>query len=57
MTAIEVMVLKLLKRNGVELKGDVVLTATADEEQGGLFGADYLLRNYPEKIFCALRFE
>jgi acetylornithine deacetylase/succinyl-diaminopimelate desuccinylase-like protein len=52
MTAIEVMVLKLLKRNEVELKGDVVLAATADEEQGGLSGADYLLRNYPEKIFA-----
>jgi acetylornithine deacetylase/succinyl-diaminopimelate desuccinylase-like protein len=52
MTAIEVMVMKLLKRNGVKLKGDVVLAATADEEQGGLSGADYLLRNYPEKIFA-----
>jgi len=52
MTAIEVMVMKLLKRNGVKLKGDVVLAATADEEQGGLSGADYLLRNYPEKIYA-----
>jgi acetylornithine deacetylase/succinyl-diaminopimelate desuccinylase-like protein len=52
MTAIEVMVMKLLKRNGVKLKGDVILAATADEEQGGLSGADYLLRNYPEKIFA-----
>jgi acetylornithine deacetylase/succinyl-diaminopimelate desuccinylase-like protein len=52
MTAIEIMVLKLLKRNGVKLKGDVVLAATADEEQGRLSGADYLLRNYPEKIFA-----
>jgi acetylornithine deacetylase/succinyl-diaminopimelate desuccinylase-like protein len=52
MTAIEVMVLKLLKRNGVALKGDVILAATADEEQGGLSGADYLLRNYPEKIYA-----
>ena len=51
MVAIEVLVLKLLKRNGVKLKGDVVLAATADEEQGGLLGADYLLRNYPEKVF------
>ena len=50
MTAIEVMVMKLLKRNCVKLKGDVILAATADEEQGGLSGADYLLRNYPEKI-------
>jgi acetylornithine deacetylase/succinyl-diaminopimelate desuccinylase-like protein len=52
MTAVEVMAMKLLKRNGVELKGDVVLAATADEEHGGLSGADYLLRNYPEKIFA-----
>jgi acetylornithine deacetylase/succinyl-diaminopimelate desuccinylase-like protein len=35
MTAIEVMVLKLLKREDVKLKGDVVLAATADEEKGG----------------------
>jgi acetylornithine deacetylase/succinyl-diaminopimelate desuccinylase-like protein len=52
MTAIEVMVMKLLKRNGVKLKGDVILAATADEEQGGLSGADYLLRNYTDKIFA-----
>jgi acetylornithine deacetylase/succinyl-diaminopimelate desuccinylase-like protein len=52
MTAVEVMVMKLLKRNGVKLKGDVILAATADEEKGGLAGADYLLRNYPEKIFA-----
>jgi len=52
MTAIEVMVMKLLKRNNVKLKGDVILAATADEEQGGLSGADYLLRNYPEKIYA-----
>jgi acetylornithine deacetylase/succinyl-diaminopimelate desuccinylase-like protein len=52
MTAVEVMVMKLLKRNGVKLKGDVILAATADEEKGGLAGADYLLHNYPEKIFA-----
>ena len=52
MTAIELMVLKLFKRNNVKLKGNVLLAATADEEQGGLSGAGYLLRNYPEKI-CA----
>jgi acetylornithine deacetylase/succinyl-diaminopimelate desuccinylase-like protein len=52
MVAIEVLVLKLLKRNGVKLKGDVVFAATADEEQGGLSGADYLLRNFPEKVFA-----
>ena len=52
MTAVEVMVMKLLKRNNVKLKGDVLLAATADEEQGGLSGAGYLLRSYPEKM-CA----
>ena len=52
MTAIEAMVLKLLKRNSVKLKGDVIFAATADEEQGGLSGAAYLLRNYREKIFA-----
>jgi acetylornithine deacetylase/succinyl-diaminopimelate desuccinylase-like protein len=52
MTAMEVMVLKLLKRNNAKLKGDVILAATADEERGGLSGVDYLLRNYPEKIFA-----
>jgi len=52
MTAIEVMALKLLKRNGVKLKGDVILAATADEEMGGIGGADFLLRNHREKIFA-----
>lgn len=52
MTAIEVMVLKLLKRENVKLKGDVVLAATADEEKGGLDGVGYLLRNYKEKIYA-----
>ena len=33
MTAIEMIVLKLLKKNNVALKGDVVLAATADEEK------------------------
>lgn len=52
MTAIEIMVLKLLKKNNVKLKGDVVLAATADEEQGGEEGAGYLLRKCKEKVWC-----
>jgi acetylornithine deacetylase/succinyl-diaminopimelate desuccinylase-like protein len=52
MIAIEAMALKLLKRNDVKLRGDVIFAATADEEQGGLLGADYLLRNHSEKIFA-----
>ena len=52
MTAIEIMVIKLLKKNNVKLKGDVVLAATADEEQGGEEGAGYLLRHHREKVWC-----
>ncbi len=52
MTAIELMVLILLKRNKVKLKGDVLLAATADEEQGGMSGTGYLLRNHPRKILA-----
>ena len=50
MTAIEVMVLKLLKRNGVKLKGDVILAATADEEKGGEAGAGWLVRKHLDKV-------
>lgn len=50
MTAMEVMVMKLLKRNKMKLRGDVILAATADEEKGGEAGAGWLVRNHPEKI-------
>jgi acetylornithine deacetylase/succinyl-diaminopimelate desuccinylase-like protein len=50
MTAMETMVMKLLKRNNVKLKGDVILAATADEEKGGEAGAGWLVRNHPEKV-------
>jgi acetylornithine deacetylase/succinyl-diaminopimelate desuccinylase-like protein len=52
MTAIEVMTLLLLKRNSVPLKGDVILAATADEETGGVWGAEFLLQKFPEKVFA-----
>jgi acetylornithine deacetylase/succinyl-diaminopimelate desuccinylase-like protein len=52
MTAIEIMITKLLKRNNIELKGDIVLAATADEEKGGEDGTGYLVRNYREKVWC-----
>jgi acetylornithine deacetylase/succinyl-diaminopimelate desuccinylase-like protein len=50
MTAMEVMVMKLLKRNNVKPRGDVILAATADEEKGGNAGAGWLVNNYSEKI-------
>jgi len=52
MTAIEITTLTLLKQNNIPLKGDLVLAATADEEQGGETGAGYLLRNHKNKIWC-----
>jgi acetylornithine deacetylase/succinyl-diaminopimelate desuccinylase-like protein len=52
MTAVEVFTLKLLKKNKIPLKGDVVLAATADEEKGGEEGAGYMLRNHKEKFWC-----
>lgn len=50
MTAMEVMVMKLLKRNNVKLKGDVILAATADEEKGGEAGAGWLVHNQLENV-------
>lgn len=50
MTAMEVMAVKLLKRNNVKLKGDLILAATADEEKGGEEGVGWLVRNHPEKV-------
>jgi acetylornithine deacetylase/succinyl-diaminopimelate desuccinylase-like protein len=50
MTAVEVMALKLLKRNNIELKGDVILAATADEEKGGEAGAGWLVQNHPDEV-------
>lgn len=52
MTAVEVMALKLLKRNGAKLKGDVLLAATADEEKGGEAGAGWLVRNHPDRVYA-----
>lgn len=50
MTAMEIMVMKLLKRNNITPKGDIMLAATADEEKGGTAGACWLVRNHLEKI-------
>lgn len=32
------------------LKGELIIAATADEEKGGRLGADYLAQNFPDKI-------
>jgi acetylornithine deacetylase/succinyl-diaminopimelate desuccinylase-like protein len=52
MTAIEVMTLKLLKRNGVKPKGDILLAAMADEEKGGFDGVGWLLEHHKDKFMA-----
>jgi len=52
MTAIEIMTLKLLKRNDIKIKGDVLLAATADEENGGSQGVCWLLKHHREKVMA-----
>jgi acetylornithine deacetylase/succinyl-diaminopimelate desuccinylase-like protein len=52
MTAVELMALKMLKRDNVKLRGDVVLAATADEEQGGMAGAGWLLEHFPDEVLA-----
>lgn len=50
LVAIEALVMKLLARNEVKLKGDVIFAATADEEMGGGAGVGWLVENCLEKI-------
>ncbi len=51
MVAAELMVMALLKREGVALNRDVIFAATADEEAGkGAHGPGWLLDNHPEQI-------
>ncbi len=50
MVAMELMVLLLLKRQGVRLKRDVIFMASADEEAGGRMGAGWMAMTYPDLI-------
>jgi len=50
LVAIETMIMKLLVRNKVKLKGDVIFAATADEEMGGGAGVGWFVENCTEKI-------
>ncbi|MBI4596001.1 MAG: M20/M25/M40 family metallo-hydrolase [Candidatus Tectomicrobia bacterium] len=47
LVAAQVMALILLKRTGVELKGDLTLIASADEESGGKYGLEWLSKHEP----------
>ncbi|HEY8686541.1 MAG TPA: M20/M25/M40 family metallo-hydrolase, partial [Chloroflexota bacterium] len=50
MVAHELMVMLLLKRQGVPLKRDVIFAATADEEAGGDAGIGFLVDQHPDLI-------
>jgi acetylornithine deacetylase/succinyl-diaminopimelate desuccinylase-like protein len=50
MVAMEMTTLLQLKREGANLKRDVIFMANADEETGGLMGAGFMVQNHPDLI-------
>ncbi len=50
MTAIEFSVFTLFKRMGVDFAGELIFAATADEEQGSQYGAEWLAKTHPEQL-------
>jgi len=50
LVACETMATILLKRAGVPLRGDLILTAGADEETGGKYGYGWMAQNMPQAI-------
>ena len=46
----QLMAVRILKRNGIELEDGLILAAGADEEHGGRYGFGWLADNYPEKL-------
>ena len=46
----QLMAVRLLKRNGIELEDSLILAAGADEEHGGRYGFGWLADNHPEKL-------
>ncbi len=52
LTAVQIVTLLTLKREGIKLKRDVILAATADEEMGGEKGIGWLLDKHPELLKC-----
>lgn len=53
MLAVEAMTLALLKRQGIPLRRDIILLATAGEESGGSVGAGWMLERYRDKLDAA----
>ena len=46
----QLMAVRLLKRNGIQLEDGLILAAGADEEHGGRYGFGWLADNHPGKL-------
>ena len=46
----QMMAMRLLKRNGIELNDSLILASGADEEHGGRYGFGWLAEHHPEKL-------
>ena len=46
----QLMAVRILRRNGIELEDGLIVAAGADEEHGGRYGFGWLADNYPEKL-------
>ena len=46
----QLMAVRILKRNGIDLENGLILASGADEEHGGRYGFGWLADNYPEKL-------
>ncbi len=46
----QLMAVRLLRRNGVELEKGLILVSGADEEHGGRYGFGWLAEHHPEKL-------
>ena len=46
----QLMAMRLLKRNGVDLQDGLILASGADEEHGGRYGFGWLAQNHPDKL-------
>ena len=46
----QMMAMRLLKRNGIELEDGLILASGADEEHGGRYGFGWLADEHPQKI-------
>ena len=46
----QLMAMRLLKRNGIQLEDGLILASGADEEHGGRYGFGWLAENHPDKL-------